>query len=437
MEFRPEKIYEKKLQTVPENTSLDVCVRIRPLIQDEIDKSHPIIDFKTSETTVDFSASLKGMKSPKSWTMKGFSHILLQDQLNIDVYNRLISQVIPKVLEGHTACVFAFGHTSSGKSHTLIGYREEKGLVSLAIDQLLAGLAENGLSLQLSSAEIYQNKVYDLLGEKGECTVREGHDGMFHIRGHTSLDDKGRVIVNPLTFQHMTADRRDELQETMHRALSSRAVGSSSLHDESSRSHALIELQIVNDELVAKRKQLIVEEGELARCGKISDQIHVDIDAYQYTRDPVTREWIVREPKAEDVAAFKAADSITQEQTRVVEALQKEVEDLISDGPLGGTLVLLDLAGSEYGMTGAVPVKQQREARAINKSLLALKECIRGIHSKQKHIPFRNSTLTMLLRRYLLADNSHTTMITTVSSSRAHLKKTVNTLRYAELVAGK
>jgi hypothetical protein len=78
--------------------------------------------------------------------------------------------------------------------------------------------------------------------------------------------------------------------------------------------------------------------------------------------------------------------------------------------------------------------QEQEEAREINMSLLALKQCIRDIHAKAKRIPFRNSKLTMILRDYLLAKQSKTALITNVSPSSVHKEKTVNALHYAELV---
>ncbi|KAG1697294.1 hypothetical protein DVH05_016578 [Phytophthora capsici] len=72
----------------------------------------------------------------------------------------------------------------------------------------------------------------------------------------------------------------------------------------------------------------------------------------------------------------------------------------------GGIFVLVDLAGAEYTGEGlARSSKEHKEAREINSSLLALKECIRVQAQRGKgHIPYRNSKLTMLLKCYLETD---------------------------------
>ena len=63
--------------------------------------------------------------------------------------------------------------------------------------------------------------------------------------------------------------------------------------------------------------------------------------------------------------------------------------------PLGGELVLVDLAGADYDhRVGAA----QKESAAINKSLLALKECFRSLAKVSgSRAKFRDSKLTRML----------------------------------------
>jgi kinesin family protein 2/24 len=64
-----------------------------------------------------------------------------------------------------------------------------------------------------------------------------------------------------------------------------------------------------------------------------------------------------------------------------------------------GKFLLVDLAGSERAADTQSNNRQRRlEGAEINKSLLALKECIRALDSKSSHVPFRASKLTMVLR---------------------------------------
>ena len=69
----------------------------------------------------------------------------------------------------------------------------------------------------------------------------------------------------------------------------------------------------------------------------------------------------------------------------------------------------------------------------INKSLLALKECIRALDQDKKHTPFRGSKLTQVLKDSFVG-NSKTTMIANISPASNCCEHTLNTLRYADRV---
>lgn len=100
-----------------------------------------------------------------------------------------------------------------------------------------------------------------------------------------------------------------------------------------------------------------------------------------------------------------------------------------------GKLSFIDLAGSERGADTYENDKQTRlEGAEINKSLLALKECIRALDNDARHIPFRGSKLTEILRDSFVGDQARTVMIANVSPSGGSCEHTLNTLRYADRV---
>jgi len=103
-----------------------------------------------------------------------------------------------------------------------------------------------------------------------------------------------------------------------------------------------------------------------------------------------------------------------------------------------GKFQIIDLAGSERARdVGAVSRERQREGAEINKSLLALKECIRMMGMNQKkgkkrtqHVSFRSSVLTRLLKSSLMG-NTNTIMVACVGATKKAIEPTMNTLRYA------
>lgn len=94
----------------------------------------------------------------------------------------------------------------------------------------------------------------------------------------------------------------------------------------------------------------------------------------------------------------------------------------------------IDLAGSERGADVQDQNKQTRlDGAEINKSLLALKECIRAIDLNKNHTPFRGSKLTLVLKDSFIG-NCKTVMIGNISPSSQSSEHTLNTLRYADRV---
>ena len=90
----------------------------------------------------------------------------------------------------------------------------------------------------------------------------------------------------------------------------------------------------------------------------------------------------------------------------------------------------IDLAGNERGrLTNAKGAEQNREYIAINKSLFALKECIRSIYLGKSYVPFRHSKLTKLLKE-ILYNNINIHFIGTINSSKICYPDIVDTIEY-------
>ena len=106
-----------------------------------------------------------------------------------------------------------------------------------------------------------------------------------------------------------------------------------------------------------------------------------------------------------------------------------------------GKLSLVDLAGSERAEETQSNNRTRRaEGAEINKSLLALKECIRALQARKAsgnneiHVPFRASKLTHVLRDSFVSksDKSRIIMISCINPSFIHSNHSINTLRYSD-----
>jgi hypothetical protein len=311
------------------------------------------------------------------------------------------------------------------------------------------------LKLQIRFAEQYNDKVYDLLNNRDECFVREDSTGTVHIRSATLMDENGRVKVGGLKPEF--ALNHEDVINIVKRGIDYRTTGRSSIHDQSSRSHSILEFQIVNQNVQELTSLLMEAEATLVPIGKKRDDTYILIQSKSFQQDE-SGHWvpIPNAVSPEEENLLKDLEDQVMEAEREIARIKLKLQDEMksySNITLGGMFVFIDLAGAEYVSNSPTVLilkvndpsmkiepkartgKELKEGQYINGSLLALKECIRSIHSNKQHIPFRNSKLTQILRDYLLAKNAKTLMIGTMSSSNLHEAHAKSTLHYAELVA--
>eukprot|EP00931_Biecheleriopsis_adriatica_P016451 TRINITY_DN12111_c0_g1_i2.p1 TRINITY_DN12111_c0_g1~~TRINITY_DN12111_c0_g1_i2.p1 ORF type:complete len:867 (-),score=169.93 TRINITY_DN12111_c0_g1_i2:158-2758(-) len=126
------------------------------------------------------------------------------------------------------------------------------------------------------------------------------------------------------------------------------------------------------------------------------------------------------------------AMNVTSSRSHAV--LQARVERREAGDPMAGTLVgrlsMIDLAGSERASQTNNSGIRLLEGANINRSLLALGNCINALASGSPFVPFRDSKLTRLLKDSL-GGNCRTVMVANISPSHLSYEDTLNTLKYA------
>ena len=105
--------------------------------------------------------------------------------------------------------------------------------------------------------------------------------------------------------------------------------------------------------------------------------------------------------------------------------------------PGGGRLKMIDLAGSEGRLeTLFHSTQHMAEAREINNSLSVLRACLRARFTAAAHVPFRESTLTRVLKGALTDPDAATALLACVSPACSHLEHSLRTLRTAVQLTG-
>ena len=86
-----------------------------------------------------------------------------------DVYAKTTKGIIDSVVGGFNGTVFAYGQTSSGKTHTMQGCEGEPGIIPLAVKDVFEAIeASEGREflVRVSYLEIYNEQMMDLLSKE-------------------------------------------------------------------------------------------------------------------------------------------------------------------------------------------------------------------------------------------------------------------------------
>lgn len=283
-----------------------------------------------------------------------FDAVLDQQVTNDEVYRETVQPIIPIIFQRTKATCFAYGQTGSGKTYTMqpLPLRAAEDLVRLLQHPTYRN---QKFKLWLSYFEIYGGKLFDLLSDRKKLCMRE--DGRQQV-----------CIVGLQEFEVLDVQI---VKEYIEKGNAARSTGSTGANEESSRSHAILQLVIKKHNEVKDTRR----------------------NSYNNNNDGNEK-----------------------------------------GGKVVGKISFIDLAGSERGADTTDNDRQTRiEGAEINKSLLALKECIRALDNDQLHIPFRGSKLTEVLRDSFVG-NSRTVMISCISPNAGSCEHTLNTLRYADRV---
>lgn len=125
-------------------------------------------------------------------------------------------------------------------------------------------------------------------------------------------------------------------------------------------------------------------------------------------------------------------NTILSRKYKPLQILQVVVEYRYMDGSRRvGKLSLIDLAGSERAIATEQRSQRSLEGANINRSLLALSSCINALVEGKRHVPYRNSKLTQLLKDSL-GGSCNTVMIANISPSNLSFGETQNTLHWAD-----
>eukprot|EP00347_Sterkiella_histriomuscorum_P017598 403348728 len=136
------------------------------------------------------------------------------------VFQDLGIQVLDNAFEGHHTFLFAYGQTKSGKSYSIVGYGQNKGIIPRASEEIFRRIKQMKPILRI----IFNMKL--LSGPRGEINVRE------HLKFGVYVENMSKVPVSSY----------DEIQIQIDVGTNNRTIGSTNMNVISSRAHTITPL---------------------------------------------------------------------------------------------------------------------------------------------------------------------------------------------------
>ncbi|KAF7829264.1 kinesin-like protein KIN-14R [Senna tora] len=242
--------------------NIRVFCRCRPMNKDET--------LAGCTTVVDFDAAkdgclgiLAGGPTKKSFR---FDRVYTPKDDQVDVYSDASSMVI-SVLDGYNVCIFAYGQTGTGKTFTMEGTEQNRGVNYRTLEHLFEIAKERSetftYDISVSVLEVYNEQIRDLLASgpiAKKLEIKQASEGSHHVPGVVEAK----------------ANNIKEAWNILQAGSNARAVGSNNVNEHSSRSHCMLCIMVKAKNLMngecTKSKLWLVDLAGSERLAKTDAQ---------------------------------------------------------------------------------------------------------------------------------------------------------------------
>ncbi|OWF53096.1 kinesin heavy chain-like isoform X2 [Mizuhopecten yessoensis] len=355
----------------------------------EFEVSQETLYLRVPEVLRDFTSSGKSRGAVISHEFK-FSYIFNNTATQEEVFDVAAKDIVEGFLNGYNGTIFAYGQTGTGKTFTVEGGSKSyahRGLQPRALSMIYKELEkrqDEDISIHISYLEIYKEVGYDLLnpGARTQSVVTP-------FPKVNVLEGAGGVwVVRNLSVHYAASE--DVAQNLLLQGQANRRVAATTVHDRSSRSHAVFTVQLSakqpNSDVIIKSKLHLVDLAGSERVSKTGVQGNLLDEARSINLSLHFLETVIISLQGES----------TQGNKRI------------------GSAGLARSQSFRHSRHGARPSSADL--------------------STPKHVPYRNSLLTMVLRDSL-GGNCLTAMIATTSLEIENIGESISTCRFAGRVA--
>eukprot|EP01062_Namystynia_karyoxenos_P041152 TRINITY_DN29968_c3_g1_i1.p1 TRINITY_DN29968_c3_g1~~TRINITY_DN29968_c3_g1_i1.p1 ORF type:complete len:1097 (+),score=398.15 TRINITY_DN29968_c3_g1_i1:162-3452(+) len=354
---------------------IKVAVRCRPLSQRER------YDIKCVSRLEESALVISNQGDPQERTESQafqFDFFFDEDDNQAEVYGEAVLDLIDAALDGNNATCLCYGQTGTGKTWTMLGHVDDAGegrdLLKPGSGIFLRTLTDLFVYKARSKAKMHVHIMLSIV----EIYNEEVRD-LLNQRAVLKVREIGDDCAMP-ELKVEEVQTVEDVYTFYKTADACRSTTATQMNDVSSRSHAVF----------------LIDFLQQARTEK--------------TEEPPTRQVLLK-AIGKDPSVLKGATPVTHSR-----------------------ICLVDLAGSERIKKSGVDGKALEEAKAINKSLSALGKVINSLYEGQKHVSYRDSRLTRILKPCFADPAARVLLCANISPTIKSFQETKSTLRFANQV---
>lgn len=390
--------------------NIECHVRMKPVPHVELADA-----LRIRENVITISPKQRGVNSSITSEMDfQMTKIIPMDADQGSVFKSVVADVIDEALNGTSGCVLAYGQTGAGKTYTMTGpgtNYNDRGMIPRSIshvfhhvEKMNHNAGKSIFTIRISYVEIYQDRVIDLLTKEPP------------VGGMTSSFDFEKLDMPQLTV------RAEKPDSNSNRSISIK----NSLQVTEDRDGTVLvsglSMPVVRDESEALSWLFTGESNRVIAEHSLNNAS---------TRSHCVFTFYIEQEMLED--SFLTAEGVSHGPTNPSpsNAVEENLPNSLRSLLVRSKFHLVDLAGSERIEKTNSKGTVRKEAQSINQSLSFLEQVVLALTEKdRKHIPYRSSKLTHLLKD-ALGGNSITRVIVAIWPHMHHVEETVSTLRFA------
>jgi kinesin family protein 23 len=416
------KSRQNSRENLVQKDPVQVFCRIRPM-QSESDLSCVRVVSSSTVALIPPESAINYKISSNKETQYVFKHIFDVDSTQHEVFATVAQPLVESLVKGKNGLLFSYGVTGSGKTFTMTGNRQNRGIMPRCLDVLFKTISD------------YQAKKYVFKSDR--------------LNGFEIMPEADAMLHRQMEMNaRLTKLERKDTDIEIASVASSDVTTLSGIDEDNSYAVFITYVEIYNnsvyDLLETSTNRLQTPQTKIVREDINKNMfVHGVTEIEVKSVEEALSAFHTGQKKKRMGHTILNAESSRSHSVFTIRLVQAPVdangEYVVNDRDkiLVSQLSLVDLAGSERTNRTKNTGQRLREAGNINNSLMTLRNCLEILRENlvtggNKKVPYRDTKLTHLFKNYFDGEGQ-VKMIVCINPRSEDYDETAHVMKFAEI----